>query len=648
MNWTGGRLQRSKHAANGLSAKQKQYFAAARARVQDGRRARSPSYVTLFEGTDQEIRLLRHGPPTIANDREHYGSQERAVESDFPAARDDRKRRLPSGTAKERTSKRQSSRHPSIKANRRKPEACDRDRRPRIQYQRLPETKDELQAARLEILEMMKTDNWLRPKVPRPLKMTFPSFEEKQKVGRRRKLTKADIERRNQVTHQRSSPVEKEQSGLLRVPRRKEHELDHDEVSVRVGSVIHGSQKTDKSAVLAPADNYLSTRREILANSTYSPQKHQLPLRVDTHPVVSAEIPMDSMQSSEGHLTNSVHSHEMLMNSTYSTERKLPKLMHSDNLLGELIKSDNLLGELINSDKMLMDSIHSDEAIIESLCSEGMLPNPTSFSDAPRSTEHIYETRSAILNAGERDALGQVLLAGTGEEVVRRFENLGTTELAYKAVEADSQGDDEKVADHLHPTPTVTNTKDELQALKDEKPDEEAVWFKWVFGYDKSKDEENDVPEISPYDLLVETVADAPKDKKEDDVSSIIAEASQNPPEASTPAVSKNNSMSNQVDTSPDPLSIDPTSSRTNLPSRHPGRGRLQPRVVFKKPALFRGQGPRTATVHIGKNVGSRPVGDPNGSGRRKSRPRAKRRSRLQTIGLQWSSNGEEEDEIED
>ncbi|KAL9121938.1 MAG: hypothetical protein Q9187_001502 [Circinaria calcarea] len=635
MNWTGGRLQRSKHAANGLSAKQKQYFAAARARLQGGSRVRSPSYVTFFEGTDQEIRLLRHGRPTIANDREHYGSQERAVESGFVAARDDRKRCLPSDTAEQRTSKRQSSKreNPSVKANRRKPEACDHDR-----YQRLPETEDELQAARLEILEMMKRDDWLRPKVPKPLKMTFPSFEEKQKVGRRRKLTKADIARRNQVTHQRSPPVQKERSGLSRVPRRKEHGLDHDEVSVRVGSVIHGSQRTDKGGVLAPANSYLPTSHEILDDSTYSPEKPHLPLRLDTQPVFSAEMPMYSMQSSKGRLTDSIHSQEMPINSTYSIQGKLLRPMHSD----------NLHGESMNSDEMLLHSIHSDEAIIESLCSKEMLPNQISVSDAPRSAEHTYETCSAILNAGECHALGQDLLAETSEEVVRQFENLGTTGLAYKAVQADSEGGGEEIADHLHPMPNATNTNDELQVPKDEKPDDEAVWFKWVFGYDKTKDEENDVPELSPHDLLVETAADTPKDEKEDDVSSIIAEASRTPPEASTPTVSKNSSMSNQVDTSPDPLSIDSTSSCRNLPSPHPGRGRLQPRVVFKKPALFGGQGPRTATVHIGKNVRSRPVEDPNGSGRPKSRPRAKRRSRLQTVGLQWSSDGEEKEEIED
>ena len=60
MNGTGGCLQRSKHVANGFSAKQNQYFATTRARLQGGSRAGSLPYATLFEGTGQEIRLLRN------------------------------------------------------------------------------------------------------------------------------------------------------------------------------------------------------------------------------------------------------------------------------------------------------------------------------------------------------------------------------------------------------------------------------------------------------------------------------------------------------------------------------------------------------------------------------------------------------------
>ena len=606
MNWTGGRLQRSKHVANGLSAKQKQYFAAAQARLQGGSRAHSPPYVTLFEGTNRETRLLRDGHPTNVNGRENYGSQDSVVESDSIAARADRKRRPPSETTEVPAPKRRRIRQkdPSVESSRTGNEAYERNVRSRKQQQRLPETEDELQAARLEILDMMRRDDWLGPKVPQPVRMTFPSFEDKQKIGRRRKLTKADIERRNQVTRQKATPVKIKRSGSSRLRRHEPRALDHDEVSVRVGSVIHGSQRTDRSAALAPMNKNSVTSDEMLDNPIYSQEESYPPLRLDTRPVLPEE---------------------MLMHSEYSSERKPVNSMPSDNLL--------------------MESIHSEDVLIGSLNSDEMLMNSTYSFDVLHSTEQNSESQSLTPEIGERDGhSGLTAAVESGEEVEANPEGLDITVEARQGVKTDLNNDAIKIAGVLHPTLDVSIAKNETHETKTEKLDEEALWFKWVFGYDKTADEEDEVPKLSAQSCLVETAADTPQDQKEDDISSMIVEASQTPPGASTTPVSKNSSMSNQVDTSPDPLSVDPVSSRMDLCNPSSGPGRLHPRVVFKKPALFRGQRSPTSTVNIGKNIGTSPVGDNDGSGWRKSRSTRRRQSQM--TFLQRSSDGEED--IED
>ena len=54
MNWTGGRLRQSRRSGTAITAKQRAYFARARARLLNGDRSASPPQFSLLKGSDVE------------------------------------------------------------------------------------------------------------------------------------------------------------------------------------------------------------------------------------------------------------------------------------------------------------------------------------------------------------------------------------------------------------------------------------------------------------------------------------------------------------------------------------------------------------------------------------------------------------------
>jgi hypothetical protein len=70
MNWTGGSLQRTKHASKGIVQKQKAYFAKARTHHQDG--AKSP-FRPSYLGDDNSFGLSRHMPSYGKGSVRHTG-----------------------------------------------------------------------------------------------------------------------------------------------------------------------------------------------------------------------------------------------------------------------------------------------------------------------------------------------------------------------------------------------------------------------------------------------------------------------------------------------------------------------------------------------------------------------------------------------
>jgi hypothetical protein len=62
MNWTGGSLQRTKHANKGIAQKQKAYFARARTHHQDGSKSPAVPFRPSFLGVESSFELSGHLP----------------------------------------------------------------------------------------------------------------------------------------------------------------------------------------------------------------------------------------------------------------------------------------------------------------------------------------------------------------------------------------------------------------------------------------------------------------------------------------------------------------------------------------------------------------------------------------------------------
>jgi hypothetical protein len=62
MNWTGGSLQRTKHANKGITQKQKAYFARARTHHQEGSKSPAVSFRPSFLGVDSSFESRGHVP----------------------------------------------------------------------------------------------------------------------------------------------------------------------------------------------------------------------------------------------------------------------------------------------------------------------------------------------------------------------------------------------------------------------------------------------------------------------------------------------------------------------------------------------------------------------------------------------------------
>ena len=239
MNWTGGRLQQSKRAG-ALSAKQKAHFAKARTHLQSGHENRSPvrfsipgnvGYVgddaTLDRGIDpnkdEEPRGISNKAgshaasattPTYVSPAINLSNVQPVI---FPKSRESQRKRPPSMDSQPRV--RLKNKHTAHNS-------------------RLVAVED-LKAKRLELLQR---NDWFGTSVARPLRIDFSSAKQRHEIGRRRKLTQTDYDRRLQggcirrpwemVTDNTNS------QGMTRLL------VQDDKISVRIGSSIHGTQKT--------------------------------------------------------------------------------------------------------------------------------------------------------------------------------------------------------------------------------------------------------------------------------------------------------------------------------------------------------------------------------------------------------------------
>ena len=259
MNWTGGRLQQSKRTGTALTAKQKSYFAKARARQQHGNAAYSPLRLPVMSGTQPQISPGSNTAQRKLEDYESFAPTVRQLTSIQRNGRTaSRSIGLPSRELARRAGSSSSSnlrRHSndsvqdSIGPARSSIHLLDRADLDKVPRKRLSTehnssnrtATNDMEAKRLSLLAKLNVQD--QP-LARPLRITFPTIEEKDRVGRRRKLDRDDQQRYVEPPAKRIKPTMM-QSHLRKM--RSSSDFDGfpmDDVSIRFGTSIHGSQRT--------------------------------------------------------------------------------------------------------------------------------------------------------------------------------------------------------------------------------------------------------------------------------------------------------------------------------------------------------------------------------------------------------------------
>ena len=284
MNWTGGHLSRSKNARGSLTAKQKAYFAKARARLESGRLPR-PAVQSFDLGGWKPTIKITSSPRSSHQSRGH--SPKQATLHDFenvePLARklDTLKPRVMSSKQK------RSPLQPSINKT---AEAHGGDADPIVvgssqssssvssepsNTSRMSKQRPEdHQAATLSGATSMEEkrrrllgmNDWVGIHQPRPaskpVKMTFADPADRDLIGKRRKVERTDIqppERRRQLP--RAAPSLTMNAGAI--PAAQDQYYSVDDVSVRIGSAVDRS--TARTSRL-PGEIHSQFSDEILDN----------------------------------------------------------------------------------------------------------------------------------------------------------------------------------------------------------------------------------------------------------------------------------------------------------------------------------------------------------------------------------------------
>ncbi|KAL9105632.1 MAG: hypothetical protein Q9227_009244 [Pyrenula ochraceoflavens] len=257
MNWTGGRLQRhSKANANTSLKSQRQHFARARLQQQSGRRPRSPPRLSFYDPQDgwrPTSDFDRHereaalngvqkspkrenpgdaGSTCLPNDSWHHFSQP-VQKLGF------RKRRHSMSLGRDTNSHLQ--KHESHHSTAHRSSNVDQ-----LRSQAPPSRKfASVESTTLEAIKhsLLRRSDWMEISTVQPLAIEFPSVEEIQGIGKRRRITGRHESRRNGIA--RYCPLPSLDQGMqkpqnpVRYPK-----MCVQQPSIRMGSKIHQSQTT--------------------------------------------------------------------------------------------------------------------------------------------------------------------------------------------------------------------------------------------------------------------------------------------------------------------------------------------------------------------------------------------------------------------
>ena len=279
MNWTGGRLQRSKANANSLVKTQKQHFAKARLLLQNGPPSHSPVGLSVFNGhisrDGQPIdNLAGHGKAT--KDRSggppisYHSPRLRVSDSnDFTTTvslsgvqREKRRLYVEDGIPKTGTveaGRRDRAERTTLEQN-----SPVRNSQQTSEYTRKSTVAESNTLARVK-QNLLKKSDWMGISATRPLRIAFQATEDMARIGKRRKISHTNI--RQELEPQRATRVQRRGqrnmiAGQFHAPTSILHTED---VSIRFGDNIHQSQTTP---MLTPRGALPSVAAESLSSES--------------------------------------------------------------------------------------------------------------------------------------------------------------------------------------------------------------------------------------------------------------------------------------------------------------------------------------------------------------------------------------------
>ena len=319
MNWTGGRLCRSRNANSSISAKQKNHFAKARAKLQSAQSS-TPKRQSFDLGHWRPDYETTHLSPSSSS-QQHGHLQRQTILDDYENVRplvqklqtlnqlnDSHKRKRPSLDHRDYRSKTKVSEgkamSPIVISSRPSSVSSAQSSAPAIATNEDPPRLDSLGTSGMTTIEakrrrLLQMEDWVgvERRHSKPAHMTFTEAEDRDMIGKRRQMNKSHHVARN-ATH-RSSKREP----YLEDPRRLDvpsQDFGVGQMSIRIGSAVDRSQASVSSEeMLFDSELQERNQRKLPAAPVIQPgELGSLPLSDQTHREIRASsVFMDNLSS---------------------------------------------------------------------------------------------------------------------------------------------------------------------------------------------------------------------------------------------------------------------------------------------------------------------------------------------------------------
>ena len=304
MNWTGGRLQTSRHTGTSLSALQKAHFAKARTRLQNGPPTTSPLNFPVFEIAKDEGQGLPKYASLLAPEVRKIRTQRTLEEyhNTAPLAK-----RLTSIRRRSHDYARPFQPHGQRHRSRISSHSHTLTRHPRTVTAKIESNPNCLygmaqehspeQSLEAKRRELLQRQDWVGAAVSKLLKMEFLEDKKCDRIGKRRRLREDENEFCRGLRYRTPVPATDERANIdsRRLPPCHHR---HDTISVRVGTSIHGSQRTCERRDLTSQQSGQSDLSDsMLLDAKEVTRRHHHCSRVPTPLIPEKDVSADAPSS---------------------------------------------------------------------------------------------------------------------------------------------------------------------------------------------------------------------------------------------------------------------------------------------------------------------------------------------------------------